>query len=136
MSHLISQQENCSARHAEKNWVLRVVYSSLSNHVKSTKHQDGKRSLQKKEIRERDIAKQFSDYNEQNHLIGETLPEATQVFRVKVSKIEHFRELFEEGGYRLTDRRHIFDLIPFIQKQEIKNLRKEISGNKLIYSNI
>ena len=84
----------------------------------------------------------MSDYNEQNHLIGETLPEATQVFRIKVvtaflraaiplSKIEHFRELFEEGGYHLTDHQHIFDLIPLIQKPEIENLRKEISGKKI-----
>ena len=87
----------------------------MSNHIKSTKHRDGKVRLERKEIQERDIAKQLSNYNQQIHLIGETLPQATQVYCVKVvtaflraavplSKMEHFRELFEEGGYRLTDR--------------------------------
>ena len=108
----------------------------------STKHQDGKVRLEKKEIQERDIAKQLSNYSQQTHLIGETLPQATQVYRVKVVasffraavpliKVEHFRELFEDGGYRLTDRRHMFDLIPFIQKQEVENVCKEISGKKV-----
>ena len=114
----------------------------MSNHIKSSKHRDGKVRLEKKEIRERDISKQLSHYNQQAHLIGETLPQATQVYRVKVvtaflraavplSKLEHFRELFEEGGYRLTNRRHTFDLIPFIQKQEVENVRNEISSKKI-----
>ena len=114
----------------------------MSNHIKSTKHRDGKVRLEKKEIQERDIAKQLSNYNQQIHLIGETLPQATQVYCVKVvtaflcaavplSKMEHFQELFEEGGYRLTDRRHMFDLIPFIQKQEVEIIRKEISSKKI-----
>ena len=118
---------------------LSLKSSSVANHIKSAKHQEGKKRLAKKEMCERDIAKQLSDYNEQNHLIGENLPEETQVFRVKVvtaflraavplSKIEHFRELFEESAYRLTDRRHIFDLVPFIQMQELEKLRKEING--------
>ena len=58
-------------------------------------------------------------------MIGENLPEETQVFRVEVvtaflraavplSKMEHFREIFEESAYRLTDCRHIFDLVPSI----------------------
>ena len=114
----------------------------MSNHFKSTKHQDGKVRLEKKEIQEHDIAKQLSNYNQQIHLIAETLPQATQVYRVKVvtaflraavplSKMEHFRELFEEGRYCLTDRQHMFDLISFIQKQEVKNIRKEISSKKI-----
>ena len=93
-------------------------------------------------MQERDIAKHLSAYNEQNHLIGENLPEETQVFRVKVvtaflraavplSKMEHFREIFEESAYRLTDRRHMFDLVPFIQKQELAKLRKEIDGKEV-----
>ena len=112
------------------------------NHVKSAKHQDGKKRLAKKELHERDIAKQLAIYNDQNHLIGENLPQETQVFWVKVvsaflragvplSKLEHFRELFEESAYRLTDRRHVFDLVLFIQEQELTKLRKEIEGKEL-----
>ena len=61
------------------------------------------------------------------------------MFRVKVvsaflragiplNKVEVFRELLEETGYRLTDRRNMHDLIPFIHKQEFERIQGEISG--------
>ena len=118
---------------------LSLNSSSLSNHLKSQKHKDGKRRLQKKEAGERDIAKQLAVYNEENRTVGETLTESTQVFRVKVvstflrasiplNKLDVFRELFEEIGCRLTDKRNMFDLIPFIQKREIGTISEEIKG--------
>ena len=72
-------------------------------------------------------------------MVGENLAEGTQVFHVKVvsaflhagvplSKLEVFRELFEETGYRLTDRRNMHDLIPFIHNQEFESIREEING--------
>ena len=83
--------------------------------------------MQKKEAVERDIAKELTFYNEDNCVVGETLSESTQVFRVKVvttfliplNKFDIFRKLFEENEYQLTDKRNMFDLIPFIQKREI-----------------
>ncbi len=45
---------------------------------------------------------------------------------VPVSKIDCFRELFEETGYRLSDRKHLFDYIPFIQEQEVERVKKEV----------
>ena len=42
-------------------------------------------------------------------------------------KISNFRELLEEGGYRLCDRRSLSDLVPFIQKREHEHVRKELS---------
>ena len=68
-------------------------------------------------------------YNEQIHGRGETLPELQQAFRVKVvktflqagvplGKVDQFHTLFEETGYRLTDKRFLFDLIPFILEDE------------------
>ena len=70
---------------------------------------------------------------------GETLPPEVQVYRVKVvsaflraavplSKLECFRDLLEENGHKLSDRRHMSDLIPFVLKQEQACLRKEIKG--------
>ena len=52
-----------------------------------------------------------------------------QVYHVKVvecllraavpfNKLQHFRKLLEETGYRLTDRHHMGDLIPVVLKQE------------------
>ena len=61
-----------------------------------------------------------------------------QVHRVKVvecflraavtlSKIQYFRQLLEETGYRLTDRHHMSDLIPVVLKQEKSRIQSEIS---------
>lgn len=121
---------------------LSLKSSSLTNHLKSQKHKDGKRRLQKKEASERDIAKELTVYNDDNRMVGETLTESTQVFRVKVvstflragiplNKLDIFRELFEENGYRLTDKRNMFDLIPFIQKRETNAISEEIKGKDL-----
>ena len=90
--------------------------------MKSQKHKDGKRRLQKKEAGEQDIAKQLVTYNKKTHMEGENLTESTQVFCVKVvstflhvgiplNKLDVFRELLEENGYQLTDKRNMFDLI-------------------------
>ena len=72
-------------------------------------------------------------------MVGESLAESSQVFRVKVvsaflrvgiplNKLEMFREFFEETRYRLTDRRNMHNLIPLIHKQEFERIREGISG--------
>ena len=77
-------------------------------------------------------------------MVGETIAGNMQVFRVKVlstflhagvtlNKLELFRELFEENGYRLTDRRNMYDLIPFIQKRKSNIISEEIKGKNLCY---
>ena len=81
-------------------------------------------------------------HNEETRTVGGTLTESTQVFHVKIvstfmragvplNKLDVFRELFEENGYRLTDKRNLFDLIPFIQKREVTEvsaISEEING--------
>ena len=37
----------------------------------------------------------------------------------------------EENGYRLTDKRHLFDLIPFILEEEKQNIKLSIQGKWL-----
>ena len=112
--------------------------STITNHIRSVKHVDGKNKEAKKEAREQDIATALRAHNAKEHLVGEHLPEAQQVFRVKVvsaflraavplSKLQFFKELLEEGGFRLTDRRSLFDLIPFIQKREREDVAGEIA---------
>ena len=75
-------------------------------------------------------------------MVGETLTESMQVFRVKVvstflragillNKLDIFRELFEENGFRLTDKRNMFNLIPFIQKHEVDAISEEIEGKNV-----
>jgi len=90
-------------------------------------------------VKDQGIAQSLRKYNEEAHARGETLPEQQQVFRVKVvttflqagvplSKVEHFRELLEETGFRLTDRRYLFDLIPFILEEEKQINKVSIQG--------
>ena len=50
---------------------------------------------------------------------------------VPLTKMEHFRELFEKSAYHFIDHQHTFGLVPFIQKQELAKLRKEIDGTMI-----
>ena len=47
---------------------------------------------------------------------------------VPLSKLDAFRDLLEENMFRLTDRRHMSDLVPFIHTQEQAVIKAEISG--------
>ena len=113
--------------------------SSVKNHLKSKKHQEGKIRLQRKEAQEQDLAKHLEKYNKEHHPRGETLPESQQIKVVKtfllagvpLSKLDVFRNLLEETGYRLTDRRFMFDLIPFILEEEETNIKREIQGKHI-----
>jgi len=62
-----------------------------------------------------------------------------RVYRVKVvkaflraavplNKLDTFRELLEESAFRLTDRRHMSDLIPFVLSQEVEQIKAEMDG--------
>ena len=116
--------------------------STIHNHVKSHKHVTSKSKLAMKKMQHQDIAEALEKHNEEVHLQGETLPEKQQVYRVKVvtaflragiplSKLDTFRDLFEESAYHLTDKRHMSDLVPFVLKQEEGRIRNEISGKAL-----
>lgn len=118
---------------------LSLKLSSIHNHVRSAKHVKGKEKLAKKEAREMNIADALQKHNEEVHLKGETLPDGQKVFRVKVvkcflragvplNKLDCFRDLLEEGAFRLSDRRFLSDLIPFIFKQEQSLIKEEIVG--------
>lgn len=47
---------------------------------------------------------------------------------VPLSKLETFRDLLEENMFRLTDRRHMSDLVPFVVAQEQADMKAEITG--------
>ena len=64
----------------------------------------------KRIAREQDIAVALKAHNAEEHLVGENLPEAQQIFSVKVvtaflrsafplNKLDCFEELLEEGAY-------------------------------------
>ena len=53
---------------------------------------------------------------------------------IPLSKRKNFKEILEEGGYHLTDRHNLSDLIPFIQKKETECVLSEISGCDMSFS--
>ena len=70
------------------------------------------------------------------------MPQDQRIYRVKVvttflcsgvplNKIPDFRELLEEHAFRLTDRRHMSDIVPFILSQEQAQIKNEITGKPL-----
>ena len=74
------------------------------------------------------------------HHRGETLPEAQQVYQVKVmkaflqagvplSKLDVFKEILEENGYRLCTQWYMFDLIPFLLNEEAAPIKSEIKAS-------
>ena len=63
---------------------LNLNLSTIRNHIQSVKHVDGKNKVAKKEAREQDIATALRARNAKEHLVGEHLPDAQQVFHVKV----------------------------------------------------
>ena len=112
----------------------------VTNHIQSTKHQDAKDKLEKKEAREHDIVIALKRNDATVHPKGEMVPDAQRVYRVKVvwtflraavplNKLDLFRDLLEEHAFRLTDRRHnMSDIISFIHDQEQDQIKAEISG--------
>ena len=48
-----------------------------------------------------------------------------------LSKVDCFRSLVEETGYRLTNRQHLFDIIPFILSEEEDRLNEELANRDL-----
>ena len=115
---------------------LSTKRSIIANHVASAKHKRGKLKLGKRESRQKNIAEALAKYDKQEHPRGETLSQDQRLYRINVvtaflkagvplAKIDHFRDILEEHAYRLSDRRGMSDLIPFILSEQIK---KEISG--------
>ena len=120
----------CSACREE----LSVKCSVVRMHLNSTKHKLSKERLSNKGKSKKDV--------HTVNIKGETLPEEQRLYRIKVvktflrcgvplNKISEFRELLEENALRLTDRRHMSDLIPFILEQEQLNIKQEIAQKPL-----
>ena len=110
----------------------------MKGHLKAKKHADNVKRREAKETRERDIARSLVAHDE-SHPRGETLPTGQWVYRVKVgtsflragvplSKLECFRDILEEHAYRLTDRRHMSDLVPFILTEKQARIKRKIEG--------
>lgn len=116
--------------------------SIISFHIKSSKHATGVERLKTKEKREQSIPEMLKRYDADVHPVGETLPENERIYRIKVltcflksgtplSKLDCFRYILEEGGYRLTSSKHLGELIPIIQRQQEEKLMDELSDKNV-----
>ena len=106
----------------EKEFLQRIIsyilkHPSAQLHIKSLKHVRSKEWLSLKQQHEVDMEKSLEKYGKEFHTAGETLPDSTCVFRVKVvtalqkatvplSKLDSFRDLLKEHGYALCDSLH------------------------------
>ena len=66
---------------------LCVKRSVVVQHVKSTKHVEGKIKLKTEQAREADLALALAEYDFETHRKGETLPEPQKVYRARVVKV-------------------------------------------------
>uniref|UniRef100_A0A1X7U482 Uncharacterized protein n=1 Tax=Amphimedon queenslandica TaxID=400682 RepID=A0A1X7U482_AMPQE len=103
--------------------------SSVKNHLGSKKHLEGKIKWQSKEAREQDIATALKTYNSEVHPRCATLPESQG--GIPFNKLDSYKELLEETGYLLTDKRFMLDLIPFVLKEEETTNKEMIKDMKL-----
>ena len=114
----------------------------LELHIKAAKHVKEKETLISKQTSELSIVEALKRYDKSAHPVGESLPDLTRVYRVKVvseflkagiplSKIDNLRGLLEAGGFSLSHSTHLRQLIPFILDQELDNLRHLISGKPI-----
>ena len=127
----------CSACREE----LSLNLSIVKNHVDSAKHSRHKQKLKETNSREQDIAHAFRVYEQEVHPVGESLPEVHKLWWIKVFtflkagvplvNIDQHRGLLEEHAYSLSDRRRMSDLIPFIQSEELQEIKAELQGKKV-----
>ena len=96
----------CNACHESIGLKLTII----RNHIQSAKHCKCKEKVKSKELRNKNIAQCLQKYSDEVHITGETLPEAQQIFPVKVAtaflkagiplnKLVHFKDLLEENNY-------------------------------------
>ena len=111
--------------------------SVIDMHIKSSKHTSGKLKLLEKKT-EMTIAEALKSYDSTHHAVGESLPESTRIFRVKVvhaflSAGIPLRDLLEENGHSLSSSTHLRQLVPFIHNNEMSMVQKEISGRHVSF---
>lgn len=127
--------EACREEHLER-------ASIIKRHVDSQKHKSGVEKIAKKKERDLTVLDAMKNYDKEVHPKGKMLSNNQRVFRVRVLKtllkagvplqrMDDFRELLEEGGYRLTSVPNMRQLIPFVRKEEEEMIKGEISGHNV-----
>lgn len=124
---------------------LSVKKSTLSSHLKSTKHVESKTKLNSEQPHEEeDIVTALKKCDESNWQLADDLGslDDQKVYQLKVltaflragvpiSKLECFKPFFKENALQLTAHRYTSDLLPYVLKEEIAQIKKEIKGRYL-----
>uniref|UniRef100_A0A1X7V442 DUF4371 domain-containing protein n=1 Tax=Amphimedon queenslandica TaxID=400682 RepID=A0A1X7V442_AMPQE len=121
---------------------IAINLNTVKNHVFSTKHKESNDKFQKGSTRDGDIVKALQKHDNQANPVGQTLPKDVRLYRIKVvmtllkagiplAKIDTLRDLLEEKATRLTDTRHMYDLIPFVLDMEKDEIRSEIKDKNV-----
>ena len=116
--------------------------SVIKQHIQSKKHKSGVERLAKTKKRDVTVLEALKKYDEKVHPIGEMLSDDQRLFRIKtmktflkagvpLQKLDDFRELLEEGGYRLTSVPNMRQLIPFVRKEEEEIIKGELAGHNI-----
>ena len=116
--------------------------SVIKQHIQSKKHKSGVERLAKTKKRDVTVLEALKKYDEKVHPIGEMLSDNQRLFRIKtmktflkagvpLQKLDDFRELLEEGGYRLTSVPNMRQLIPFVRKEEEEIIKGELAGHNI-----
>ncbi len=121
---------------------LSLKKSVINLHIKSVKHENGKTRLASREKREKNISEMLQKFNQDVHPVGENLPVAVRVHRVKVltafmsagipiSKLDCFRDLLTEDAFSLTSSQHLRELIPIVHMEQKDKIKESISGRQI-----
>ena len=116
---------------------LSVKRSTVKNHVSSAKHAESQAKSKKRSVMDGNILSALKKYDVRVNPVGQSLSDEQRLYRVKVvrtllragiplSKLDTLRDLLEESATRLTDTRHMYELIPFILDQEKAQIQSEI----------
>lgn len=124
--------------------ILSVKKSTLSSHLKSTKHVESRAKLKSEQPQQVDIITALRECDESKWLpsgdVGSL--DDQKVYQLKVltaflnagvpiSKVKYFRDFLEESALQLTEQMYLSDLLPYIIKKEIVRIKEEINGRYL-----
>ena len=121
---------------------LSMKKSTLSSHLKSTKHVERRAQYMKtNQVQELGIVAAINKHDESESKILPMLDDAMayqiKVFKaflkagIPISKLEHLKDLFEEDAVKLTEHTYMLDLLPFILEEEKVKIKEEIKGKDI-----
>lgn len=129
------------------NETLSVKKSTLSSHIKSTKHIERKAKLKSEQPQEEediitelekcDESKWQPVHDQQAPSLDDQKVYELQVLTaflkagVPITKLKYFQPLLEQNALQLTQHRYTSDLLPYILKEEVARIKEEIKGRYL-----